>query len=215
MKLPLLLPWLFVSLVASLAPAQEANDNSIALYNGKDLSGWNTTGNWVVEPEGVLAIIPREGETGWKRYEAYLTTAKKYANFELTLDYQHGKGGNSGLYFCIQDATDPVKTGIEIQILDSLGKANDELTHHDNGGIIKTSPAKVNASKPAGEWNTLKARFEGTRLKAWLNGQLIQELDLAEHDAVKAHASAGSGYISLQDHGLVMRFRNLRITELE
>ena len=201
---------------AGNASAQDAaEDKSVALYNGKDLTGWNTTGNWVVEPDGVLAIIPREGEEGWKRYDAYLTTERKYADFEITLDYQHDKGGNSGLYFCIQDDADPVKTGIEIQILDSHGKADDELTHHDNGGIIKTSPAKVNASKPAGEWNTLKARLVGTHLKAWLNGKLIHDLDLAEHDATKGHAAAGSGYVSLQDHGLEMRFRNIRITELK
>ncbi len=29
------------------------------LYNGRNLDGWETKGNWMAEPNGVLAIKPR------------------------------------------------------------------------------------------------------------------------------------------------------------
>ena len=45
----------------------------VNLFNGKDLSGWQTTGNWKVEEDGVLSLTPRPGEEGWQRYDAYLT----------------------------------------------------------------------------------------------------------------------------------------------
>ncbi|MCA9051441.1 MAG: DUF1080 domain-containing protein, partial [Planctomycetaceae bacterium] len=43
-----------------------------SLYNGKDLTGWKTTGNWLPQQDGSLLIQPREGEKGWTRYDAYL-----------------------------------------------------------------------------------------------------------------------------------------------
>ena len=39
-----------------------------SLYNGKDLSGWKTTGNWLPQEDGSLLIQPRDGESGWTRY---------------------------------------------------------------------------------------------------------------------------------------------------
>ncbi len=42
------------------------------LYNGKDLSGWKTTGNWLPQDDRSLLIQPRDGEKGWQRYDAYL-----------------------------------------------------------------------------------------------------------------------------------------------
>ena len=61
----------------SLHPASD--DSSFKpMFNGKDLTGWQTTGNWIVEEGGIVTLKPREGETGWQRYSAYLTTNKKY-----------------------------------------------------------------------------------------------------------------------------------------
>ena len=37
----------------------------VPLFNGKDLTGWKTTGNWLVEPDGSVSLHPREGEKGW------------------------------------------------------------------------------------------------------------------------------------------------------
>src|SRR5262245_51852410 len=49
----------------SVARSQEPENKSVKesdgfapLFNGKDLSGWQTTGNWVYEPGGVLALKP-------------------------------------------------------------------------------------------------------------------------------------------------------------
>ena len=62
-----------------------AEEVFVPLLNGRDLSGWNTTGNWIVEEGGVVALHPRPGEHGWTRYGAYLTTARKYKDFILPL----------------------------------------------------------------------------------------------------------------------------------
>ncbi|MGB0769025.1 MAG: hypothetical protein ACPGYV_15110, partial [Phycisphaeraceae bacterium] len=79
----LLLPVLAMSLTMQRAlGAAEAEsvdgDGFVHLFNGEDLTGWKTEGNWVAQDDGTLAIIPREGEKGWQRYESYLYTEKQY-----------------------------------------------------------------------------------------------------------------------------------------
>ena len=44
------------------------------LFNGKDLAGWRTKGNWVYDTDGTVTLKPRPGETGWKRFDAYIFT---------------------------------------------------------------------------------------------------------------------------------------------
>ena len=72
MKIVSLLPILCLSLTIhaeDLHPAADAAD-FVPLFNGKDLAGWKTTGNWVVETDGSVSLHPREGEKGWQRYDA-------------------------------------------------------------------------------------------------------------------------------------------------
>jgi len=37
----------------------------VPLFNGQDLAGWRTKGNWVYEADGTVTLKPRPGETGW------------------------------------------------------------------------------------------------------------------------------------------------------
>lgn len=190
------------------AVAQE-EDGFTDLYNGKDLTGFVTKGNWVPQDDGVLAIIPREGEKGWQRYGAYLYTEKMYENFSCDFEYKHEKGGNSGFFFRIADIKDPVKMGCEVQILDSYGK--EKLGHHDCGGVIKTVGPSKNACKPAGEWNRMIVTIKDNQMTVNLNGQEIVDLDLSK-SAIKDRPA--KGYLAWQDHGVPMWFRNFRIKQL-
>ena len=149
------------------------------VFDGTDRSKLETQGNWVVKPDGILELVPRPGEHGWKRYGSYLWLPGEFADFVVDFEFQYGKGGNSGLYFRIGDTSDATASGFEIQILDSFGKGP-KLGHHDMGGVIATNGPLGNASKPAGEWNRMTARLEGGRLTVVLNGKLVQDLDLAD-----------------------------------
>ena len=140
------------------------------------------------------------------------------------------KGSNSGVKL----------NGLyEIQILDSHGKTK-ELTGDDCGGIYpraeekpkyhhidKGVPPRVNAAKPAGEWQTLDITFRAPRfdadgkktadarfVKVVLNGQVIHE-DVAVHyptgSAWRLAKEIPRGPLLLQaDHGPVA-FRNVRV----
>lgn len=183
------------------------------IYNGKDLSGWQTTGNWLPQEDGSLLIQPRDGEKGWQRYDAYLWSDRKYKDFVLDVEYAYPPGGNSGLFFRVGDLKDPVSTGIEAQILDSSEKKG-PLGHHDHGGIIRTAGASKNMSRPPHEWNRMVVTCVGTHLQVELNGEQIIDTKLDE-GAMKDRPL--EGYIGLQDHGQPnnLKFRNIRIRELK
>lgn len=216
----LLLPLFAASIVLADGHAKHEkteDDGFVPLFNGKDLAGWKTEGNWVVE-DGLLEIRPAEGKHGWKRYKDYLYTDKQYENYILSLEYKLPKKGNSGLHFRIADPggdwgkIDPVAKGIECQILDSHGKPDDKMTHHDCGGIIRTSPPKKNMARPAGEWNKMVLTCDGQTIKVVLNGEEIINLRQDE-GAMKDRPL--KGYIALQDHGQQAWFRDIKIKELD
>lgn len=181
------------------------------LYNGKDLTGWRTTGNWLPQADGSLLIQPKKGQRGWQRFSDYLISEKKYKDFILDLEYRYPKGGNSGVFFRIGDAAKPVDTGIECQILDSTGKKG-KMTHHDHGGIIRTVGASKNMSRPAGEWNRMIVTCRGHHLRVDLNGANIIDVKL---DDSPMKDRPLEGHIGLQDHGRPhdIHFRNVWVKE--
>lgn len=203
-----------VALVLALAAASEglaaeAADGFVPMFNGKDLSGWRTTGNWVVEDGGVVALHPRPGETGWTRYDAYLTTERKYRDFVLDLEFKFEKGGNSGVFLRVADPKSQVDTGFEVQILDTYGK--EKITAHDCGGVIGTAVPSKNMVKPAGEWNRYVITCVGNTLKVVFNGEQVIDIDLSKSPLKDRPAE---GYIGFQDEAKNVWYRNVRIKEL-
>jgi hypothetical protein len=182
------------------------------LYNGRNLDGWRTTGNWLPQEDGSLLIQPREGETGWERYDAYLWSENKYKDFVLDVQYMYPPDGNSGIYFRVADQADPVERGIEVQVLDSSKKVG-PLGHHDHGGVIRTVGPTMNMSRPPNTWNRMVVTCVGTHLQVELNGQPIIDTQLHEGPMKDRPLE---GYIGLQDHGQPnnLKFRNIRILEL-
>ena len=180
------------------------------MFNGKDLAGWKTDGNWVVEEGNVVTLKPRPGESGWQRYQDYLTTDRKYGDFVLDLEFKFNKKGNSGVFMRVGDLENHVKSGFEVQILDTHGK--EKFGHHDCGGVIQTSPPAKMVVKPAGEWNRYTITLQGQQLQVVLNGEKIQDLDLSQTGLKDRPAT---GYISFQDEAKRIWYRNVRIKELK
>lgn len=200
-----------LSCAGVVAAAQpKSDDGFVSLYNGKDLSGWETTGNWFAEDEGVLAIVPREGEKGWKRFDAYLWSQKQYGDFSLDVEYKIPPKGNSGIFVRVKDPKNPVETGIEVQISDTYGKK--EVGPHDCGGIIGTVGPTKNMAKPADQWNRMIVTCRGKRLVVEFNGEKVVDVDL---EGTSRSDRPLVGYVGLQDHGLPLRFRNIRIKPLK
>lgn len=186
----------------------------VNLLDTKDLKdNWITTGNWLLDKNGVVALEPRPGEKGWQRYDAYLWAKKQYKDFECEFEYKLNKSGNSGFYFHVGDLKEPVKKGIEVQLYDSASKPKDaKLTDHDSGGIIPGIPPTRNAAKPAGEWNKMLVTVKGNRVVVDLNGERVNDVSL-DYKTIKDRPP--TGYIGFQDHGLPMWLRSIRVRELK
>ncbi|HEY9175138.1 MAG TPA: DUF1080 domain-containing protein [Verrucomicrobiae bacterium] len=137
----------------------------ITLFNGKDLTGWRLTdpgqrNGW--RAEGGLLINDAKQEEG-KPHIAYgnLRTEREFEDFNLTLEVNVPKGGNSGIYL----------RGIyEVQVADTYGRP---LDSHNMGGIYSRIAPKVSAEKPAGEWQTYDITLMDRHVTVILNGQKI------------------------------------------
>ena len=79
-----------LSFIISLCITNNATaEEFTSLFNGKDLSGWKTDGNWVVQKDGSLMIDPKPGQEGWNRFNDYIFTEKKYGDFILEMEYKY------------------------------------------------------------------------------------------------------------------------------
>ena len=182
------------------------------VFDGGELGGMKTKGNWLVRDDKTLELVPRKGESGWKRYGSYLWLPGEYADFIVDFEFKYPKGGNSGLYFRISDESDATAHGWEVQILDCFGKKG-KLSHHDTGGVIRTSGPAENACRPPGEWNRMTVELRGAKLRVVLNGKLVQDIDLAEKKP-KDKELAPKGKIAIQDHGQPFHVRNIQVKAL-
>ncbi len=168
-----------------------------------------TRGHWQLA-EGTAALVPREGESGWRRFDHYLWLEGEYAEFETEFEYRLQERGNSGFYFHVGDRDRPVATGIEVQIF-ATPPDRERLTDHDAGGIIPGGPPTTNASRPAGQWNHMHVLCEADSFRVTLNGRLVQDMRL---DAKPIADRPRSGAIGFQDHSLPIELRNWRVRNL-
>jgi hypothetical protein len=168
----------------------------IRLFNGADLSGWQTVekreSKWTV----VDGILVNES-TG-----ANLRTTKEFRDFKLHVEFKIPPESNSGIY---------LRGRYETQVADDFGK---EPFTRMVGGIYGQIAPIVNACNRAGEWNVLDATLVGYRVTIMLNGQTTvdgQLIDGITGGALSADERA-PGPIMLQgDHGRVS-YRNIVLT---
>lgn len=203
------------SLVAlAVSQPESTGEGWVDLFNGSDLSGWHATGDiaaWKVENGEIMGL--GSGQGGW------LQTDRMYRDFELTLEFNVPPQGNSGVGLRGSSVGDPAFTGFEVQILDTFGK---EVTLTFCGAVYDAIAPTEMAVKEAGEWNRYHIRLVGDTINVWLNGVHIQQDQVLDergfvHTEDRPWALKDrlqTGYISLQDHGDPVRFRNIRIKDL-
>ena len=137
----------------------------IILFNGTNLNGWKLTNprqanGWSVE-DGILVNRPMQKQG--RRHISYgnLCTEAEFEDFNLKLEVNVPKRGNSGVYL----------RGIyEVQVSDAYGK---RLDSHNMGGIYSRITPIVNAEKLAGQWQTMNITLLDRHVTVKLNGKTI------------------------------------------
>ncbi len=201
-------------------PGQPPSD-AVVLFGGTDLSGWTAVKGgpaaWKVE-NGSMEVVPGTGD---------IQTAQEFGDCQLHLEWaapsvvkgdSQGRG-NSGVFLM----------GLyEIQVLDCY----DNPTYADGttGALYGQYPPLVNACRKPGEWQTYDIlwsapRFEGEELKhpgvvtVLLNGVVLHHATPLQGPTQHRNlAPKGShppiGPLRLQDHGDLVRFRNIWVRPL-
>ncbi|HCI55255.1 MAG TPA: DUF1080 domain-containing protein [Bacteroidales bacterium] len=195
---------------------EERTEGFVSLFNGKNLDGWiGDKVSYVVE-DGNIVIKPREKGGG------NLYTEKEYSDFIFRFEFQLTPAANNGLGIRTPLTGDAAYVGMEIQILDDSAPVYANLEPYQyHGSVYGVIPAKRGYLKPVGEWNYEEVYARGTSIKVTLNGTVIVDGDIAEaiekgtmdkrdHPGLKNK----SGHIGFLGHGSVVRFRNIRIKEL-
>jgi hypothetical protein len=169
------------------------------IFSGRDLAGW-----WC--PDKLTAWQPQNGELVLQPGGGnYLRTKKDYANFTLSLEYLIVKRGNSGIGIRTPQPGWPSSDGMELQIEDVPG-----IEQHKTMAIYGNMPPLARADLSE-QWNRVVVKADGRMVSAWVNGQLVQQCNTADHPELKHRRAAG--WIGFQDHGGWIRFRNIRVLE--
>ncbi|MBS0208334.1 MAG: DUF1080 domain-containing protein [Planctomycetes bacterium] len=172
------------------------------LFNGRDLTGWWTPGNigsWPVI-DGKIVCINDKGD--------YLRTEKEYGNFTLSFEYKMAKGGNSGVGIRTPRAAWPSTEGMELQLMDE--PAEMPITRHSTMSIYGNVPP-LRRNDRSEEWNRVVVKAEGYMISAWMNGELVQQVNTFWSPELKHRFL--NGWIGLQDHGARTEFRNIYVLE--
>ena len=181
----------------------------LALFNGKDLSGWKKNGDekWIVEKGTILC------ESTANKY-GYLTTDKTYRDFDLRLKFKGEAAGNSGLFFHaritgIDPEHGPDIEGMQVEVDPGVGKHTGGLYESGGRGWVAMPKAEGEAALKAGEWNDLETSVRGNHIVVRLNG--VQVTDYND-----ASAKFTDGVIGLQIHtggGVKMRWKDIYTKE--
>ena len=233
----LLLGLVFIS--NSTSPIENKKEEDWeSLFDGKTLNGWHRFNRkgvpsiWKVN-DGRLTFDPVDSPKG--DYIHDIVTDKSYENFELSIEWNISEGGNSGIFWAVQEGESynkPYSTGPEIQVLDNErhpdAMANPKF--HQAGALYDLVQPTKDVCKPAGKWNHVLLTIDHNKNQGSvrLNGVKIIEFPLSgpKWDTLvskskfnddcdfKNFGKFTSGKIGLQDHGDKVSFRDIKIRKL-
>ena len=170
----------------------------VQLFDGKDLNGWtasdpNASAKWTVD-NGTL-VSPGRGPE--------LISNAKFGDFKLHVEFNCGKGANSGVY---------LRGRYEVQIEDDPEPEGPTMRTGSVYGFLAPSPEQP---RRPGEWQSYDITFIGRTVTLVQNGQTIidqQEIPGITGGALDSHEGLpGPIYLQGSEAGHVA-FRNITIT---
>jgi hypothetical protein len=197
-----------LALCSTFATAR-ADDGWVAMFNGKDLTGWRASdenpGSFQVK-DGLLVI---DGPRGHLFYQENGTDAK-LGNFEFEAEVLTFPKANSGIFFHTRwQAAGWPAHGYEAQV---------NASHKDprkTGSVYAVKDVLDNAPNKDGEWFTYHIRVEGKRIIIKVNGEVVNDYTEPEDPGhEKRRLSEGTIAIQAHDPESVVHYKNLRLRKL-
>lgn len=197
---------LAVLVLVGINSQQAAAGEFEPLFDGKSLAGWQGDPElWSVK-DGLLV-----GSTESKQIKknSFLSTAKKYKNFELKAKFKL-RNGNSGIQIRSAQFPDHVVRGYQADIAEQRYMG---ILYEEGGrGILSdVKPDEVEKHIKPGEWNEYSITVDGPHIVQKING--FTTVDYTE----TSDKGATEGIIALQVHvgpPMHVEFKDLEIKEL-
>jgi len=209
---------LFATFAVALADerpeAATVPSRRVDLFDGKDFSGLTffikddaaPTNAWTIE----RGIIHCSGKPN-----SYLRTERAYSNYKLTVEWRFVKvapnADNTGVLVHMQlpDKLWPPcvqcqgRSGKQGDLILMGGAESKEHRGMDaSASLPKHEPTN---EKPVGEWNTCQVECEGSTVKAFVNGKLMN---------VTTECTVTSGFIGIQCEGAEFEIRAMYLEPL-
>jgi hypothetical protein len=195
------------------------------LFDGKTTTGWHGYNMkifpdcWKIE-DGCFTMNSVGGHE-----DQDIITNSKYRNFAFSLEYKLTKGANSGIIFQVAEDTIykfPYETGPEFQVIDHENWPDKLEDWQINGANYAMYPPVAKPYKPVGEWNQLFLFVKGNEVTQILNGVVVVKYVKNSEEWKKLRNSGkwsafpdwgkfDEGYISLQNHGTKVWYRNIKL----
>jgi hypothetical protein len=192
------------------------------LFDGKTLTGWKGYKKPEAPPsfqviDGAIVRVADGGD---------LVSVEQYDNFELTLEWKLPEAGNSGIIFRADESeAQPWQTGPEFQLLDNAKHKDGKNPLTSTGACYAVYPPTKDATKPVGEWNSIRLVANGPQLEHYVNGEKVLAYEMGNDDwnqkvaasKFKKYPNFGKltkGHIVLQDHKDRVEFRNIKLRVL-
>lgn len=203
----------------------------VHLFNGKDLNGWVGRTDLFSVESGELVF--KEGPHNFGN----LFFNRPFTNFVARFSFKLVPNGNNGFAIragrqCFDGGAlvggnellrDAAYNGMEIQVLDNTGDKKQHLKAWQyHGSIYGVVAAQRDCLKPVGEWNEEEIVVCGEDVTVTVNGKVILATSVKDIDSEggtpdgKKHPGLHnpSGYVGFLGHTMPVRFRDIRIKEL-
>jgi len=221
---------LTVVMLVTLSCATFAAEESIQLFNQKDLEGWHIdVPQMDKKPDLASPFIVRDGMlVSLGKPGGHLITDASYENYRLEVEYRFaGKPGNCGVL--VHASTPRALYGmfpksIEVQMLHqnagdfwciaqdiSVPDMEKRRGPKEEWGVDGKKKRRIlnltdGSEKPVGEWNRMVIECLGNEIKVWVNDDFVN---------YGFDCEASKGQIAIQAEGSEVEFRKLLLTPID
>ncbi len=208
-----LMAFFAITLAAGSALTDDFADQSLPLFDGQSLLGWEGNGYWFRVEEGAI-VAGRLDEP--IPHNQFLCTTQNYDDFELRLEAKLlGAGNNAGVQFRskrVPNSTEVAGYQADLGLLGDRilwGSLYDESRRRLT--LVQTDQDLAKRIVQVEHWNSIRVVCTGPRIQIFVNGQ--QTVDYTEQDG----QISDYGVIGLQIHSgspSEAWYRSIRVRQL-
>jgi hypothetical protein len=226
MRLPARLA--LAALLPALVPAAARSAEPVALFNGRDLSGWS---HFLVDPAVGMKDVwsVEKGVLVCKGTPlGYLHTTTDHESFRLVVEWRWAPGAaarlgttpNSGVLLRVTGEPRAIPRAYEAQLRSGdagdlygfwglplegdAARRREAKGHEMLGDMVGFTKAEA-AERPEGEWNVYEITVDGPAITLVVNGRKVNEA---------TGAKVFPGRVGLQSEGGEIHFRKVELTPI-